>query len=334
MTNRILGLDIGGANLKAAHSTRAMGTRSFALWKNPAGLTEALRDLAGHLPDFDRLAVTMTGELCDCFATKREGVAAILDSVDALAAGRPVQVWQTTGCWADSATARAQPLETAAANWHALATWAGRYSPREAALVIDIGSTTTDIIPIGNGRPVNRGRTDTERLATRELVYTGVRRTPLCALIGSAGAAEWFATTHDVYLFLGLLPENATDCETADGRPAIRTAAHARLARMLCADAEILPEADALCLAKQLRDRQLAILCNALEAVGSRLPQPPATVIQSGSGEFLIEMALQKCDLLKSARRVSLASELSADVSQAACAYALMVLASESDNRY
>src|SRR5258708_819144 len=136
------------------------------------------------------------------------------------------------------AGARKSPLQVAAANWLALATYAGRFVPEGPALLLDIGTTTTDIIPLFNGKPIPRGRTAPERLASCELVYTGVRRTPRCALMGSCGAAEFFAPTLDVHLILDFIAEDPADCNTADGRPATKTAAHARLARMMCADLE------------------------------------------------------------------------------------------------
>src|SRR5256885_9284124 len=64
---------------------------------------------------------------------------------------------------------------------------------RSPALLLDTGSTTTDIIPMINGVPVPVGRTDPHRLGTGELVYTGVRRTPVCAVLGSEGTPEVFA---------------------------------------------------------------------------------------------------------------------------------------------
>src|SRR5947208_2344005 len=79
--------------------------------------------------------------------------------------------------------ARRQWLRTAAANWLATAVWAGRFAPEGAALLIDAGSTTTDIVPLWNGRPMPLGLTDPDRLRTGELVYTGARRTPVCALL-------------------------------------------------------------------------------------------------------------------------------------------------------
>ena len=110
MPRSALGLDVGGANLKAAHSGGVARSRPFALWENPADLPDALRDLLRDWPPYDVLAVTMTGELCDCFATKREGVRAILDAVSAVAGSTPLRVWLVNGRLADLAAARADPL--------------------------------------------------------------------------------------------------------------------------------------------------------------------------------------------------------------------------------
>src|SRR5262249_61046309 len=134
------------------------------------------------------VAVTRPGERWDCFASKRGGGRAILDAVSAAAGATPVRVWLTDGRLVGIGAARSRPLRAAAANWLALATFAGRLAPRGPALLIDVGSTTTDIVPLLDGRPVPRGRTDMARLRCDELAYTGVVRTPLCALLGEYGA--------------------------------------------------------------------------------------------------------------------------------------------------
>ena len=82
-----LGLDIGGANLKAADGRGWAKSVSFPLWRDPHGLAGALDALVQNAPVSERLAVTMTGELCDCFSSKIEGVRHILAAVDQLAAG-------------------------------------------------------------------------------------------------------------------------------------------------------------------------------------------------------------------------------------------------------
>jgi len=325
----VLGLDIGGANIKGAHSNGIARSQPFPLWKNPCALPSALANFIDGFPGFDVLAVTMTGELCDCFATKRQGVNLILDAVQSAARARTIKVWQTTGQFVDCQQACCSPLETAASNWHALAVWAGRLVPEQNSLLIDIGSTTSDIIPISAGKPAAAGFTDKDRLQTRELVYTGVRRTPLCALLGADGAAELFATTLDVYLVLGQIAEDSTNCDTADGRPATRQAAHARLARMLCADIDNCPISETTRLARELANRQTSLLKSAVDQISGRLSEAPTTIISSGSGEFLARAIFEQSPLPISIRMVSLAELFGPNISCAACAYALVVLAQE-----
>ncbi|GIW82939.1 MAG: tetrahydromethanopterin-linked C1 transfer pathway [Gemmatales bacterium] len=325
MRGGIVGLDIGGAHIKAAHSDQTALCRKFALWKQPEALSAVLRDVLAEMPPFDLVAVSMTGEICDCFASKRAGVNAILDALEQAVQGRPVVVWQTTGHWLSVEEARLNPMTTAAANWHALATFAGRFAADSShAFVVDVGSTTTDIVRLRRGKPVPIGRTDFERLRTRELVYTGIRRTPVCALLDRV-AAEWFATTHDAFLLLGWIEEDESDTDTPDGRPATKGFAHARLARMVGADAETLSLADAQRLAKQIIQRQLARIADAIRNLSRDLNEPPLAIL-SGSGEFLARRA---CKAVGLNRFIYLSKELGEAISRSACAYSLAVLAAE-----
>ncbi|HTU90881.1 MAG TPA: hydantoinase/oxoprolinase family protein [Gemmataceae bacterium] len=326
----VLGLDIGGANLKAAHSSGQALSLPFALWKSPDLLPDALGRLLQDMPPFDGLAVTMTGELCDCFENKRQGVLAILDALTACAGQKLIHVWRNDGRFVDVAAARTTPLQVASGNWLALATFAGRYAPKGPALLIDIGSTTTDIVPLRNGRPKPTGRTDLERLHSSELVYSGVRRTPLCALLASFGAMEVFATTLDLYLLHDFLPEDPADCHTADGRPATKAAAEARIARMLCADLETCTADDRLRLTMLAWDNQMMLLCMAFNRVVLNcLRALPKTILFAGEGEFLIRLALKSQRDIPPCRVVSLSHELGPAISRSACAYAVAMLAAE-----
>ena len=358
MPARILGLDIGGANLKAATADKQAVSVPFPLWKQPEKLPSALTDLVAQFPDVEELAVTMTGELCDCFETKRHGVEAIIAAVRRASGGRTIRVWSTDGVFLDSEEAKRNPMKVAAANWHALATLAGQYVPHGRAILIDVGSTTTDIIPILDGKPVPKGKTDEERLESHELVYTGVRRTPLCALMGWSGAAEFFATTLDAYLTLGLIPEDSTDCDTADGRSATKEHARARLCRMYCGDSETTSrerieklalnvyqqQVDQL--SKCLSEIQIDLFCLECDGLGgflttrarstayrlsSRETKEQITYVAAGSGEFLARKVIDR----ESGQNPVIANELSlserfgSDLSVCAPAYAIAVLATE-----
>lgn len=330
MTTTILGLDVGGANVKAATADGRAWNEPFALWKDPDGLTAVLAELLTRFPDATHLAVTTTGELCDCYRTKREGVSRILDAIEAVANGRSVRVWGTDSRFHSGASARENWLTVASSNWHALATFTGRHAPTDAGILLDIGSTTSDVIALERGLPHTAGLTDYDRLKHGELVYTGVRRTPLCALAGERAAAEFFATTHDIYLVLGLAPEDFADTDTADNRPAQVEYALARLARMLGGDRETLKDEAIVQFAVTVYQRQVAMLARAVRQVRDGLKEELTRAIVSGSGEFLARRVIKAAlPDFPEAQIVSLTADLGERLSTCAPAYALAVLAGE-----
>lgn len=335
----VLGLDIGGANIKAANQDGRTISMPFAIWKDPGQLADRVRSILAQFPATERLAVTMTAELADCFATKSEGVRSTLNQLQALSGPSPqttlpIDVWTTAGGFVSLRAANEQPLRVAAANWHALATWVGTTALKQSlgsSLLIDIGTTTTDIIPIKDGQPSTIGLTDTMRLEHGELCYSGIKRTPLCAIAHSVPfgegycplAAELFATTYDLYLLSGDLPEDESDCETANGKPATKAAAHDRLVRMLCADRDEVSFEDAVQIARFLADVQRQRLAGALERVLQRQAEPCKQVVVSGSGAFLARRLVRDSQRLRDANVISLDELMSPGIAEAACAYAL-----------
>jgi hypothetical protein len=336
---RVVGLDIGGANLKAADSDGKAVTRPFAVWKTPEALAAQIDRLLASFAKPDAIALTMTAELADCYRTKRAGVEAILAAVELPAGTIPVYVWQTTGRFVTPSEARETPQLTAAANWHALATFVGRLAPEGSALLIDVGTTTTDLIPLNEGLPTPVGRTDRERLQSGELVYTGVTRTPLCALVDAVPfrgrdcplAAELFATTRDVYLTLGELPENEHDTETADGRPATGAAARDRLARSLCCDATEFSVEDAVVTAQSIAQAQRRQIARGIDAVLAAQGAIPRRLLISGAGTFLADRTVAEHGGLAGADTVRLSDQFTPPIAEAACAFALARLALEHD---
>ena len=324
MLPRVLGLDIGGANLKAAHSDGDARTVSFPLWKHPDRLADELVRLCSAMPAYGSLAITMTGELCDCFTSKRDGVHAILQCVRSISQEIPVCVWSTHSRFLDFDEAMRDPLRVAAANWLAVAHFVAQQFKDENVLLIDTGSTTTDIIYLNHGNPEPRGLTDVNRLTTGELVYTGVRRTPICAMLGMEVAAEFFATMLDAYLLDGSLPENAEDCDTADGRPATRACAHARLARMCCADVDSFSLVQAQELAARALRAQRQAVGNAVTGLLVGRPAVQRLVV-SGSGEMLGRTVAAGRALVVT----SFSELLGPALSDAACAYAVAMLAAQ-----
>lgn len=273
-----LGFDIGGANLKLASNHGYRSHVPFPLWKYPDRLTDTLANMlrdhtaeSGRKPT--RVGVTMTGELADCYSSRTVGVHHILKSVVQASPIEP-SIYSTGYGWLSPEAAASTPLRVAASNWHALASWiAANVIPDvEHAIVMDIGSTTTDIIPVVNHQVATESQTDFDRLKNFELVYTGMRRSAINSLLHCVALdghrvaimAERFATTDDAYLALGLVPENARDYDTADGRPRIRHAALQRLCRMVGEDRETLGDENALHIAKQIIHEQASRIANAI----------------------------------------------------------------------
>ncbi len=336
----IIGLDIGGANLKAANNDGHSASRAFPIWKEPQKLDQELAQVILGLGQPDAFAVTMTAELADCFTNKSEGIGFILGKVRTVAEGRPVYVWNTGGEFLTPDVALDVPLLVAAANWHALATWLGRMVPAGPAVLIDIGSSTTDVIPLIDGRPVSQGLTDVERFLHGELLYTGATRTPLFALAHSVPlrgghcpmAAELFATTLDVNLILGLIAEDDGNNETANGRSATVENATNRLTRMLCCDRTELTDAEIHDMAEFLHDVQQQRIRGCVDKVRLRLPNPRTSlphVLISGSGSFLAESVVSNHETLNAAEVTLLNTIFSPATAEAACAVAVATLAAE-----
>jgi probable H4MPT-linked C1 transfer pathway protein len=305
----VLGWDIGGVNTKVAGvaggTVVAVRSVPFELQHDPGGgLVAVLRQLAADTSavEPDLHAVTMTAELSQMFRTKREGVHFVLEAVQTAFPNAAILVYGTDGRFLSVADALEQPLLVAAANWAATA----RVVAQSVAdgLLIDIGTTSTDIIPIVGGEVAALGWTDPDRLASGELVYSGAVRTPVEALAafvplsgGEIGvSAEGFALSGDVHLWRGdLEPEDYT-APTPDRRPATREFAGERLARAVCADREMLDEWTITTLADGFAAAQVERIADAIARVRARHPSL-RTAIVTGLGAFIAARAARRAGL-------------------------------------
>jgi probable H4MPT-linked C1 transfer pathway protein len=201
--------------------------------------------------------------------------------------------------------------------------------------LIDVGSTTCDVVPLWDGRPAAKGTTDTQRLLAGELVYTGIERSPICALVNAVPyrgqscpvVQEVFATMRDAYMILDRISDDSANTQTSDGKPATRPFARARLARMIAADAAEFNHRDAVALAQAAAEAQVALLAKAIAQAAASLPARPDTILLSGHGEFLAREALDRAQV--NAKIIALSKELGSAISRSAPAHALAVLASE-----
>ncbi|VVB62435.1 4-[[4-(2-aminoethyl)phenoxy]-methyl]-2-furanmethanamine-glutamate synthase [uncultured archaeon] len=282
----ILGLDIGGANTKAASSDGALAESVYLpLWRD-APLDEILQRLAEKDPE--SVGVVITGELADCYRSKAEGISSIKATVEK-AFCCPVYFWGVNGFdWRD-------PMELAAANWSASSALVAR--DFGDCLFVDVGSTTTDIIPIRNSPLASA--TDYLRLVNGELVYTGMLRTSIGSLLQAARldehivrlSPEVFAITADAYLVTGQISPEQYSCDTPDGFGKDRDSALCRLARTVCADLDEIGESLALSIARQTVDLQLEVITQAIEKQSAK--HHLDNVVATGIGEKIIARASQ-----------------------------------------
>ena len=295
-----IGWDIGGAHLKAARlgdgaSVEQVEQLPCPLWQGLDHLRQALDEVLSRLGPAAHHAITMSGEMVDLFRNRGEGVQRLVEVLDGRLAGSGrLHFYAGEQGFVDSRAAVADPARIASANWHASAALVAARLP--AALLLDIGSTTTDVVVIAGGRVQARGRSDAERLIDEELVYTGVVRTPLMALADRApfgGAwiplmAEHFATAADVHRLTGQLPAQADQHPAADGHEKTAAGSARRLARMIGHDAEDAEPADWRRLARWFAQRQEERIAGACERALSRgLLDDRAPLVGAGIGRFM-----------------------------------------------
>jgi probable H4MPT-linked C1 transfer pathway protein len=303
----VIGLDVGGANTKAAVVDGAdrvqVVSEPFEVWREPEALPQVIAGVVGRLGLAGApVAMTTTAELVDVFPSKREGVLYVVEATGNALPGRRIRVMTTAGELVSLEHARTAPLECAAANWMATALLVARSLPD--AILVDCGGTTTDVIPIADGAVAAQGRTDLERLLAGELVYTGVLRTNVAAVLSHVSiggrpcpvSSELFAITADAHLLRGNLTGEQCTCAFPDGRGPSAGEVRARLARVVCADPEQLDDGDLEAIAAAVEEAQVATIAAALTRIAERVPAGTG-VVAAGVGAFLARAAAARCGL-------------------------------------
>ncbi len=305
--NAIIGWDIGGAHIKAARAENgrlvAVAQRACAPHLGLAHLEVPIRETLAELGPAGQHRITMTAELSDAFEDRARGVV----SVAAIAANEIGEAdtlfYAGAQGFVRRAAVGAAAGAIASANWRASAALVARHC--DAALFIDIGSTTTDLVPIANGRVAALGESDAERLLNGELVYAGFSRGAPQAYSNRAPVdGRWtplvneaFATMADVRRVLGDLPEgdSAADLSpTADGRGKTGAASCARLARLIGRDGADLSPDGMRALADHFSRAQLRAIEDPIALLSSRKAFPTRmTFVGAGVGRALVERLAQ-----------------------------------------
>lgn len=291
----VVGWDIGGAHLKMARAENGQITRATTLkasmWLGLGQVRDALAQFQPLLQRDTTHVFTMTGELSDGFPSREDGIRGILDFIDTEFGRDDVHIYAGRKGFVDLSHAYDLGPDIASANWHATA----ELSARRGAdgLFVDMGSTTTDILAFRNGKLLNAGYSDAERLLTGELVYTGFTRS---ALIGIAERVpvrgtmtplmnEYFANTADLGRILGTLDEADDHYPAADRRAKSLAGSIGRLARMVGRDSADLDEGEWIDIARWFSEHQLRMIYDGafMVATNARL-HGAAPVVGAGIG--------------------------------------------------
>lgn len=297
---KIAGFDIGGANTDLAvvewdESGEITDIRTdfqyLPMWKDKDELPNTLLGLLGSdARDLDAVGICMTAELVDAYETKKEGVIDISGRVNSIF-DIPVGFVGLKGIM-DFQEVKEDPLQVAAANWIATAPLAAKISSE--CIMIDTGSTTTDIIPIKKGSECAKGRSDLERLGTGELVYTGTLRTNVAAIVEKVPlkdarvrvASELFAITADVHLVLGNINKEDYSCDTPDGAGKSTEDCMRRISRVICGDLDVLDPQNIKKIAAFIYEKQVQKVSEALLEVSER--NKISQVVTTGLGMDMI----------------------------------------------
>ncbi len=297
---KIAGFDIGGANTDLAvvdfdDQGNITGIKAdfeyFPMWLKNNELGDALLRLLGDdLKDIDAVGICMTAELVDAYKTKREGVIDIAKkSKESFSV--PVGFIGINGVLSFEELVE-RTDEVAAANWIATSKIAAEIE--ENCIMIDTGSTTTDIIPIKNGSECAKGRSDLERLKTGELVYSATLRTNLAAIVDKVPlgdewvrvSSELFAATADIHTVLGNITEEDYSCSTCDGAGKSKEECMRRISRVICGDMDMLSESDIEKIAAYIYKRQAEKVAEALLEVSER--ENITKVVTTGLGMGIV----------------------------------------------
>lgn len=306
--NTIIGWDIGGAHLKAAWLENGVLKQVIqapcALWKGLDELQAATQLILAGFPNntHTQHAITMTGELVDLFDNREAGVMQIADTMQVLLNGdcRYYQCDLTHNCFVSYSELQQCWPSVASANWHASAQLMA--NNMASGLLIDIGSTTSDLVVFHAGKVINQGTTDALRMRYGELVYTGVVRTPLMAVTSTVlwqgfsqpVIAEHFATTADIYRLTQQLPASVDMATTADNQDKSTLATARRLARIVGHDVEDASMDNWVQLAHAFKQKQLETIYQSADKqlkrlLAERSGLTEVNVVAAGVGAFLVK---------------------------------------------
>ncbi len=300
-TAKYIGIDIGGAHLKLTGLCRNKKIIFSNQIKCP--VWKGINVLENQLKSFKKInqdsiaGITMTAELCDNFENREQGAKKIKKLLKKL----NFKKFFLTNKKKKRFQRNPQNSKIISMNWLSTADFVAQKISN--CLIIDFGSTTTDLILIKNKKCLNKHFDDFSRLNNYELIYTGLTRTPIMSINNYVKInekkiniiPELFSNTSDLYRVLKKLPKEVDQYETLDGRSKSIINSYKRLSRNLGFDYQFKDKRTLDKVCRHLSKIQLQSILNAVKKllyikdVNTKIP-----VILCGVGKNVFKNKIAK----------------------------------------
>ena len=294
---KIIGWDIGGAHIKAAKidfNKKTSKTKQIysPIWKNLNYLKKSIKLIKKKLGKTNYHAITMTAELSDIFPDRKKGVNHVVNLSSKILGEKNIFFYSKKSFLIKKLAIK-KPFELNSMNWHATASFISNFFPN--CILVDIGSTTTDIIPIKNKKIISKGVSDYQRLKSNELIYLGVLRTPIQAVERKKNLInENFANLSDVYRVLNKIPSTFDLLPTLDRKTKNKHDSARRIARIFGKDYKKNHFLKWKKIAYQIEGEHLKILKSVIKKIEKKNFLKKVPIIGAGIGEFLVKKIYNK----------------------------------------
>lgn len=286
---KIIGWDIGGANIKATKIIYNQKNKKiefvssiskyFAMWDKTQNPKILIKEICNKLKGADLFAITMTAELADRFFLKIEGIKYIINLFKDNFAEKELYFYNNQGKFLtikDLENDNKKVMSLAAANWAVSASFLAEF--KKDFILFDMGSSTIDLIPVIDNKITALGNTDVERLRQGELIYHGFLRSNLSNLIKEIPYQgqmidvinEYFATTADLHLLKEIITAAEYTVKAADEGKKNKMAAASRIARMISLDLNSISKKKLDLIVNYIYNQEISLIYNKLLQLYSR----------------------------------------------------------------
>ncbi len=293
-----LGIDIGGAHIKLVGLDEKKNViivkyRKCYIWKDPQKLLGEIKFINSLSKNKEVVCgITMTAELCDIFSTRKSGAKTLRNKCRKI---KFKKLFYENSKKVFESIDKSNPVNFMSMNWHA----AGRFIAKflENAILIDLGSTTTDFICIKNNKIMNIGFDDFSRLQNGELLYTGIIRTPIFGIENSVNLnskefniiPEFFSRTSDLYRVQGKIKKIFDIDEEADLSSKSINSSYRRIARSFGLDLSNQNKKIIHKLSKKITEQQLNLISENVDKLIKKFGMTQKTpLILAGIGQEIL----------------------------------------------